>query len=487
MPGAADAEREIDRLTGTRKMGFVLLAPEKIDQATHVLRVSATKQGDRTAVHAVVSDVQSQAAVKTWDGVYGPGEWKYAARALAGVVSAGLHLTPLPEGKAVNRQARDGYLAGLWAIRQNSTLAEGLKDLESATAADGDSAAVRAGLAEAELREYNVTQDSKSLAEAREAERQSELRYLDTGIGHRAAADLDEQDKRFEEAEVELLRAIELEPANGEGYRKLGDVYSNTNRFDQALQAFRKAVELEPDYYKNQLSLGQFYLYQGGYKEAVEHLSEAVKLAPGLPDARFSLAEANTETGRFDKALENLMSLKQWGANEHFQLATILMYEGKDAEAIPQLQAALKEIPGEIAFWMQLEIAERRVGHLADSKQAARRGLSLAERRLVGIPNAGIARAFLGYFCARLGQHDRAESETAQALKLGHQLDVIWVAVGTYEVLGEREQALAALRVAAPPEMLDDLKRWPEMADLTADSRFTELTAVHAEKKERRP
>jgi hypothetical protein len=86
-----------------------------------------------------------------------------------------------------------------------------------------------------------------------------------------------------------------------------------------------------------------------------------------------------------------------------------------------------------------------------------------------------------------LGQRERAESETAQALRLGpHEQDVLWVAVMTYEVLGKREQALGVLQAAAAPEMLDDLKRWPDMADFTADSRFIELAAAHAEKKETR-
>jgi hypothetical protein len=34
--------------------------------------------------------------------------------------------------------------------------------------------------------------------------------------------------------------------------------------------------------------------------------------------------------------------------------------------------------------------------------------------------------------------------------------------------------------------MLEDLKRWPDMADFTADSRFIELTATDAEKKDKR-
>jgi hypothetical protein len=48
-----------------------------------------------------------------------------------------------------------------------------------------------------------------------------------------------------------------------------------------------------------------------------------------------------------------------------------------------------------------------------------------------------------------------------------------------------RDDAIAVLRTA-PAEMLEDLKRWPDVADLTADSRFIELTASNAEKKEKR-
>ena len=90
-------EREIGRVTGTRKIAFELLPANKADEATHVLHVTTTESEGQTKLHAVLSDAQSQTPVKTWDALYGPGEWKYAARALAGVVSAGLHLTPLPE------------------------------------------------------------------------------------------------------------------------------------------------------------------------------------------------------------------------------------------------------------------------------------------------------------------------------------------------------------------------------------------------------
>ena len=445
-----DAEAEIGRLKGTKKTGFVLLDAREAERATHLLRVSTAKQGGQAAVHAVLSDAQSQSAVKTWDGVYAPGEWKYLG------------------SDAVNERATRDYSAGLQAVRQDSTLAEGLKDLERASAADPGSAVVWAALAKAAFAQYDRTKDKKLLGEANEAERQSELRYLDTGIGHRAAADLDSRAGRFEDQVAQLLRAIELEPPNASNYLLLGDAYKKTNQWDLELRAYRRAVELEPASYENQLRLGEFYLDQS------------------LPAVRFPLAEAYTDTGQFDKAMETLRALKEWHADEHYLLAAISMYQRKDLEAIPQLLLAIQEKPS-VAHWFLLTTAYRRTGQPAQSKLAAQSGLKLAEHKLMDNLNDRDERAFLGYFCARLGQPERAELETTQALKQGpHQLDVIWVAVATYEILGKRDEAIAILRASAPREMLDDLKRWPDMADFTADSRFIELTARDAEKKDKR-
>ncbi len=481
-----DAEQQIGRLAGTKKIGFALLDARNAEQATHLLRVSSAKQGDGTALHAVLTDAQSQSAVKTWDAVYTASERKYVGRALAGVVSAGLHLTPLPDSVAVNERAKSSYLAGLRESRQASTVGEGLKNLEQAAAADMDSAVVWAALAEAAFAQYDATKDKKLLGEAKEAERQSELRYLDTAVGHRAAADVDSGAGRFEDQVAQLSRAIELEPANSNNYLKLGDAYKKTNQFDLELRSYRKAVELEPASWENQFSLGTFYLDQSRYTEAVKHLAEAVRLAPSVGKARFNLAEAYADTGQFDKALDTVRALKDLHADEHYLIAAILMYQRKDQEAIPHLLLAIQQTPN-VAHWYLLSTAYRRTSRPKESILAEQNGVRLAEHKLMDNPNDANERAFLGYFCARLGQPDRSESETSQALKLGpHQIDVIWMAAETYEILHKRDEALAVLRASAPREMLEDIKRWPDMADLTSDSRFIELTATDAEKKEKR-
>jgi tetratricopeptide (TPR) repeat protein len=206
---------------------------------------------------------------------------------------------------------------------------------------------------------------------------------------------------------------------------------------------------------------------------------ETLKLMPALSQARADLVTAYTDTGQFDKARQNL-NMADLGAIGHFRLATILMYERKDADAIPHLLDALQEDPDEPAFLAQLVIAERHVGRLAESKKIAQRGLALVEN-----PRNASERSLLGYFCAQLGQSDRAQSETKQAFQLDpSNLNVRLTAVQTYEALDMRDDALAVLRTA-PPEMLGDLNRWPDLADLTSDTRFREMTAANAEKKEK--
>ena len=483
-PGQMD--REIARLKGTAKTAFELLPASKAKAATHILRASLAKMGEQTILHAVLSDSGSQAPLKTWDVSYSPGQLKYAPGALAGVVSAGLHLTPLPQYVAVNDRARSAYLAGTNAIRQDSTVDAGLQKLEKAAADDEGSPLILAAIAEGDWMKYVLTRDNAWLERSREAARQSEMRYPDTGTGHRVVGLLKAAEGRFEEAEAELLRAIELEPGNAENLRQLARVYQRNNQFDKALLTLRKAVELQPDYYKNQQSLGEFYFTQARYAEAVEHLLETVKLMPSASYARYELAMAYTDIGEFDKARENLDILLREGTKRDagFQVAKILMYQGKDKEALPYLLTAVKEAPASYVYWMHLGIAQRRVGHLANSRKSTEQALALVEHTLVENPRDGVARSFLGYFCAQLGQPARGESEAEQARQLAPRNEnVLWMAILTYEALGKRDEAISILRTA-PVEMLADLKRWPDVADLTADLRFKEMTAANAVKKE---
>jgi Flp pilus assembly protein TadD len=106
---------------------------------------------------------------------------------------------------------------------------------------------------------------------------------------------------------------------------------------------------------------------------------------------------------------------------------------------------------------------------------AYRQGLELVRRALLDNPSDGYARSLAGYFAARLGDAAGGELEIGQALRFAPQdVKVLRIAVLTYETLRQREKALALLR-NAPPDLLRELDRQPDMADFRLDPRFQQL------------
>lgn len=75
-----------------------------------------------------------------------------------------------------------------------------------------------------------------------------ELKPDDAGMHNNYALALAKM-KKLPEAEAELKKAADLDPAGaGKYYYNLGAVLVNTGQTDAALEAFKKATELQPDY-----------------------------------------------------------------------------------------------------------------------------------------------------------------------------------------------------------------------------------------------
>jgi tetratricopeptide (TPR) repeat protein len=63
--------------------------------------------------------------------------------------------------------------------------------------------------------------------------------------------------KKFDEAQSELTKAAQLDPAQaGKYYFNLGAVYVNTGQNDPATEAFKKAIEVDPNYSEAYYQLG---------------------------------------------------------------------------------------------------------------------------------------------------------------------------------------------------------------------------------------
>jgi eukaryotic-like serine/threonine-protein kinase len=345
--------------------------------------------------------------------------------------------------------------------------------MERATAADSESPLTFAGLAEAQWFKYFITEEKHWLNRATESVRQAENRYPDLPQVHRIAGLMKYDAGRYEQAIEEYLRAIELDPTNGDAYRRIGEAYQHNNQPEKALAAFHRAIEADPKQYRNHRDLGTFYYDRGDYEEAVKHFGKAVELAQDEPFIRFSLAAAHINLGQFGPAEHEprlSLRLRETPVALH-ALGFVLMYQGQDREAVTNITHALNLAPETYLWWMNLGTAYRRLHLKSESARAYRRGLDLAEVEMTNNPRNGLVRAHLAYLCAQTGDRQRAESEIAQSLQLSpNDADTRFIAAITYEVLGRRNDTLSVL-ASSPGSVLKDLSRWPDVADLHKDSR----------------
>jgi tetratricopeptide (TPR) repeat protein len=83
--------------------------------------------------------------------------------------------------------------------------------------------------------------------------------------------------KKFDEALVEVKRALELAPLSLIINRIYADFLMDARRYDDAIEQYRKTLDLDPNFPTTHFFLGRAYEAKGMYDEAVHEYSESAK------------------------------------------------------------------------------------------------------------------------------------------------------------------------------------------------------------------
>ncbi len=120
---------------------------------------------------------------------------------------------------------------------------------------------------------------------------------------------------KFDEAAQKLKESAEINPSNPDAYFNLAIAQIQTSRWEEAEENLARAIELQPQQQRYQevkslipvLKLnaeGNQALGKRDFKTAIEKFSEMLKLQPNNPEVYYSLALAYTHDNQFDKASE---------------------------------------------------------------------------------------------------------------------------------------------------------------------------------------
>ncbi len=147
---------------------------------------------------------------------------------------------------------------------------------------------------------------------------------------------------RFDEAEVHLRKAIELDPVSPVFAGAIAGLWISRERYDRAVAACRRALELDPSYPWACRFMSEALILLGRYDDAVEAAGRSV--APAFTRGYAGHAEARR--GRPGVAREIVRELESGdgdGDSEAFQIAVVYRGLEEDESTIAWLRRAYEQ------------------------------------------------------------------------------------------------------------------------------------------------
>ncbi len=481
-----------DRLSGSRR-GFTVITPlearqnqvdtpekaRKLLGATHVLATRLTGAGGQMSAQAELVDVDSGNILRVLNSAYPAGDTSALAKALIGTVTVGLNLKSRVPRETVADAAYPDYIRGRdLFLRDPRKAGDAIVFLERAVALDPKSALPYAALASAQIQRFRngdgkqwLDQSAVTAAKAAGINPDSVLVLLVSG-------EVDQARGRYEQAISALNRAATLDPGNPRVWRVLAQTYQFAHRDTDAVSTYRKAIDAEPGGYQPYLFFGTYYLVRGQYRQAEEMYRKTTLLAPGVPAGHMNLGLALKQQGRYPEAEQSLFKALALGRSGRVLLNLGALYY--EQERYPEalrlfLESATLGAPY-AATHRNLGDAYRHLARAADADNEYRAARNEAEAEVTTNPLSADARVRLALLSARLGDTHRASYELTQALAMdtGEATLTVTNAVQAFEVLKQRDQALALLQ-RAPRSLWEELARVPDLVELRQDQRFQQL------------
>jgi tetratricopeptide (TPR) repeat protein len=220
------------------------------------------------------------------------------------------------------------------------------------------------------------------------------------------------------DAEQFLRSATQLKPTShiAEGQSRAWNSLAHlleSSKPDEAIAAYRQAAALQPKDPEPHLSAGLLLEKQEKFADAEHEYKEALALDPSS-DALTGLANVYMRGHKFAEAEEYLRKLAAQHPDEaaaHIQLGRVLAAEGKNEEAIAELQAGAKLAPADTSVQGDLAEVYANAGK-NDLAEASYRALVTAH------PDDATLHHQLGTALLREKKFPEAQQEFLTAVKL---------------------------------------------------------------------
>ncbi len=150
---------------------------------------------------------------------------------------------------------------------------------------------------------------------------------------------------RFDEAHLEMEKAIELDVLSVPLNYVAGLPHYYSRNYGKAIECCGKAIDLDPNFYPAYSLLGLSYLQEGRFSDAVNQLQEANRLSLATPFVLGTLGTTYAFAGRCSEATGVLNQLKLIASQRYvspYFITTILVGLGQSERALESLHQAFR-------------------------------------------------------------------------------------------------------------------------------------------------
>ncbi|MBW3050148.1 hypothetical protein DNJ72_08330 [Prochlorococcus marinus XMU1403] len=142
---------------------------------------------------------------------------------------------------------------------------------------------------------------------------------------------------KLKEAELSLLKAIEIKPDYAVAHSNLGTILKDLGKLEEAELSTRKAIKIKPDYADAHVNLGVILIDLDKLEEAELSTRKAIEIKPDYAEAHLNLGNILKDLGKLKEAelsTRKAIKIKPDSAEGYYNLGNILKGLGKlkDAE-----------------------------------------------------------------------------------------------------------------------------------------------------------
>jgi tetratricopeptide (TPR) repeat protein len=205
--------------------------------------------------------------------------------------------------------------------------------------------------------EYGETRDA-TLSQAVDAANRAILADLDSPAGYAILGKIKDWQGDTTGALNEIQRALEIDKDYPVGQSYLAEALVDLQRWDQAQVAIERAFQLNPNDVDIRRDYGYVLESLGDYASAVLQYEAAIQIEPNLPHLRLALGRAYRVTSRYDEALDQFYQVSALYPNNALvvfeQGRTYETYVGDIAQATEAYENAAQLDPDYAPPWVRL-------------------------------------------------------------------------------------------------------------------------------------